>query len=82
MISLNAVSFTQELHSLAYMLTPSEMALYYPGRLNKSSGFESLQRSLQPCNKTSIFQTKYPKHHCQKRLDTNVGLARFPNPAQ
>ena len=35
--------------------------------------------SLQPCNETSIFQTKNPKHH--KDSTTNVGLSRSPNTA-
>jgi hypothetical protein len=73
---------TVELHSLANMLTPSQMALYYPGcLLQKVLAVKAPRDLYNLATKQVSFKQRTQNTMVTKDWTTNVGLARFPNTA-
>ena len=71
-----------ELHSLANMLTPSQMELHHTWVFfTKSFCCESSKRFVHPCNEPSIFKERTKTTMVTKNWTSKFGLSRFPNNA-
>ena len=73
---------TVEINSLANMLTPSQMALCYPGcLLQKVQAVKAPRDLYNLATKQVSFKQRTQNNMVTKDWTTNAGLARFPNTA-